>query len=86
MLHNRRRDASGTMEGFDHAYEDDLTDLKVSEALSSPWTPADLIARIRSSDTFFEWRRESRQRDADFLENMYIATVRLETTVLLPLA
>jgi hypothetical protein len=25
---NRRRDKVGTMEGFDHAYEDDLTDMK----------------------------------------------------------
>lgn len=23
---NRKRDGSGTLEGFDHAYEDDLTD------------------------------------------------------------
>jgi hypothetical protein len=23
---NRRRDKAGTLEGFDHAYEDDLTD------------------------------------------------------------
>lgn len=30
---NRRRDASGIKEGFEHAYEDDLTDLKVSAAL-----------------------------------------------------
>ncbi len=27
---NRRRDKAGTTEGFDHAYEDDLTDRKVS--------------------------------------------------------
>ena len=25
---NRRRDESGTMEGFDNAYDDDLTDIK----------------------------------------------------------
>jgi hypothetical protein len=25
---NRRRDKAGTLEGFDHAYEDDLTDVK----------------------------------------------------------
>lgn len=25
---NRRRDKAGTMEGFDHAYEDDSTDRK----------------------------------------------------------
>lgn len=28
-LDNRRRDKSGIMEGFEHAYEDDLTDMKV---------------------------------------------------------
>ncbi|KAB5529060.1 major facilitator superfamily domain-containing protein [Coniochaeta sp. 2T2.1] len=28
VLHNRKRDKSGIMEGFDHAYEDDLTDMK----------------------------------------------------------
>lgn len=27
--HNRKRDASGIMEGFEHAYEDDVTDMKV---------------------------------------------------------
>jgi hypothetical protein len=26
---NKARDATGTMEGFEHAYEDDLTDQKV---------------------------------------------------------
>lgn len=26
---NKQRDTAGTAEGFDHAYEDDLTDLKV---------------------------------------------------------
>jgi hypothetical protein len=25
---NHKRDKSGTMEGFDHAYQDDLTDMK----------------------------------------------------------
>lgn len=30
---NRKRDATGTLEGFDHAYEDDLTDKKVSVLL-----------------------------------------------------
>lgn len=27
---NRRRDKTGTLEGFEHAYEDDLTDKTVS--------------------------------------------------------
>lgn len=30
MWDNRRRDASGTMEAFEHAYEDDFTDKTVS--------------------------------------------------------
>lgn len=30
LAHNRRRDRAGFMESFEHAYEDDLTDLKVS--------------------------------------------------------
>lgn len=29
MWMNRKRDRTGVMEGFEHAYEDDLTDLKV---------------------------------------------------------
>lgn len=28
ICENARRDKSGTLEGFDHAYEDDLTDVK----------------------------------------------------------
>jgi hypothetical protein len=31
---NRRRDKAGTPEGFDHAYEDDITDRKVSKRSS----------------------------------------------------
>lgn len=34
MWSNSKRDKSGTTEGFDHAYEDDLTDKKVSRPLS----------------------------------------------------
>lgn len=29
IYQNKRRDAAGTIEGFDHAYEDDVTDGKV---------------------------------------------------------
>lgn len=29
MWHNSKRDKTGIAEGFDHAYEDDLTDVKV---------------------------------------------------------
>lgn len=32
---NKKRDATGIMEGFDHAYEDDLTDKKVRKRISS---------------------------------------------------
>ena len=28
LWENAKRDKTGTMEGFDHAYEDDLTDMK----------------------------------------------------------
>lgn len=31
MWHNKKRDQAGIMEGFDHAYEDDLTDMKVTQ-------------------------------------------------------
>lgn len=31
MWTNKRRDKAGIMEGFDHAYEDDLTDKKVRD-------------------------------------------------------
>jgi hypothetical protein len=34
-MENRRRDKMGTVEGFEHAYEDDLTDKMVSELGSS---------------------------------------------------
>jgi len=30
VMENKKRDKSGILEGFDHAYEDDLTDKKVS--------------------------------------------------------
>lgn len=30
-MENRRRDKTGTVEGFEHAYEDDLTDKMVSK-------------------------------------------------------
>ena len=29
VMENKKRDKSGILEGFDHAYEDDLTDRKV---------------------------------------------------------
>lgn len=34
-MENRRRDKTGTVEGFEHAYEDDLTDKMVSNPCSS---------------------------------------------------
>jgi hypothetical protein len=33
-LENRRRDKMGTVEGFEHAYEDDLTDKMVCDPIS----------------------------------------------------
>lgn len=33
FMENKKRDKSGILEGFDHAYEDDLTDKKVCNAL-----------------------------------------------------
>jgi hypothetical protein len=30
VWYNRKRDETGTLEGFDNAYDDDLTDMKVS--------------------------------------------------------
>ncbi|KIW74483.1 hypothetical protein Z517_12423 [Fonsecaea pedrosoi CBS 271.37] len=41
---NKRRDATGTLEAFDHAYEDDLTDKKVSSAFFFPVRPPSLYA------------------------------------------
>lgn len=32
VYQNKQRDRAGVPEGFDHAYEDDLTDLKVCHA------------------------------------------------------
>lgn len=34
-MENRRRDKTGTVEGFEHAYEDDLTDKMVSNSVSN---------------------------------------------------
>lgn len=36
LAHNKRRDRAGFMESFEHAYEDDLTDLKVSGTTGVP--------------------------------------------------
>lgn len=55
---NRKRDKSGVMEGFEHAYEDDLTDVKVGKPVRLPQIcgPADPVDddRTRSFDTFCE--------------------------------
>jgi hypothetical protein len=49
---NRRRDATGILEGHDHAYEDDLTDQKVSIRDTSVKASTDSFGRrIRSSAT-----------------------------------
>jgi hypothetical protein len=55
MWDNKRRDKSGIAEGFDNAYDDDLTDLKVCPALSLFMTikqNADQICRTPSSVIF----------------------------------
>lgn len=39
LAHNKRRDRAGFMESFEHAYEDDLTDLKVSVTTSKSLSP-----------------------------------------------
>ncbi|KEF54825.1 uncharacterized protein A1O9_09267 [Exophiala aquamarina CBS 119918] len=64
---NKRRDQSGILEGYDHAYEDDVTDKKVSanqlrfhppRDLQTTCKPTDFGAtcRIRSLDTFTSHR------------------------------
>lgn len=40
MWSNRKRDAAGIMEGFDHAYDDDLTDKKASCSIYPIQKPA----------------------------------------------
>lgn len=53
VWHNRQRDKAGILEGFDHAYEDDLTDLKVSPYDETVLCGPGLLTprfRIRSSD------------------------------------
>ena len=48
---NKKRDKAGTVEAFDHAYEDDLTDLKVSAPLADVSLESFLIfSRTHSSD------------------------------------
>lgn len=50
---NRRRDALGTTEAFEHAYEDDLTDKKVRETYRSDQNMLLIIlCRIYNSDMF----------------------------------
>lgn len=52
VWHNRKRDASGIMEGFEHAYDDDATDVKVEflhYSLCYHLTD-DTPARTRNSD------------------------------------
>ncbi|KAI7780594.1 allantoate permease [Diaporthe eres] len=58
LAHNRSRDRAGFMESFEHAYEDDLTDLKVSVTaegcvLSTPHVTLahDMHGRTLISDT-----------------------------------
>jgi hypothetical protein len=49
---NKKRDAAGILEGFDHAYEDDVTDKKVKTIFASKASmKANFYLRIRNSDT-----------------------------------
>ena len=51
---NKKRDLAGTLEGYDHAYEDDVTD-KMVYLQSTPY--ARLLSnwyRIHNSDTFIK--------------------------------
>jgi hypothetical protein len=41
---NKQRDKAGVMEGFDHAYEDDSTDRKVSGKNSVKFSGGELLA------------------------------------------
>jgi hypothetical protein len=51
---NRRRDASGTSEAFEHAYEDDLTDNKVGRIYQQVQKMILIIfCRTHSSDMFY---------------------------------
>jgi len=45
---NRRRDKTGTLEGYEHAYEDDMTDRKVS---STPF-PLCAVADLHENPQF----------------------------------
>lgn len=51
---NKRRDRGGTMEGFDHAYDDDLTDIKVSKTPLCGCVVYSPESRIHSSGIFSE--------------------------------
>jgi hypothetical protein len=50
---NRRRDASGTSEAFEHAYEDDLTDKKVRRFYGRDPQMILITSRTRNSDMFY---------------------------------
>ena len=52
MWENKRRDKSGILENYEHAYDDDLTDLKVSYKILPPHhrSIVNKIRRIRNLD------------------------------------
>lgn len=56
MRENKKRDQYGA-EAFDHAYEDDLTDMKVrlGDGLAVKIFMANAFNRILNSDISFEW-------------------------------
>jgi hypothetical protein len=45
---NGRRDKSGVGEGFDHAYEDDLTDMKVCAPIQTRFQIVNLLASYQN--------------------------------------
>lgn len=52
MWDNRVRDKTGILEGYDHAYEDDLTDKKVRSPITSGSSPVLTACRILNLGIF----------------------------------
>lgn len=76
MWYNKRRDDAGTMESFDHAYEDDITDLKVSRcAFMSKRNQANARIRTPSSGTYCEVQRVCRRQLRTVVSQMTILLI-----------
>lgn len=54
VMDNKKRDGTGIVESFDHAYEDDMTDAKVCGMDCVEFDRANYPIRIHSSDLFCE--------------------------------